>query len=464
MKISKLFCQNNHFQLFDDDSFIQQQIIGVCTRTECKEKLVCVECQDTLHKDHIGMILSYEQLKEQISHRYSDIEITSLNAELLSQQFLCLHKDLLDSISKVEKQFTESSILYQQLEQTQNIIRLIQSDRYYEIKNEQFHTFFQVIQDKALDSQQLDYLVKLIQSKMEASIECLDQLNQSINNQPQQYNPQNIVNQHISLKKIKQFYLQNPLDYTKIPKELNIQNYGSIKEFKNENEIYHGEIDDKAQKHGKGIQIQKKGDIIYEGIWVDNQLRWGQKTQFNELQECSILMGCMRDKKLNGQGIKITSSGDLYKGQFTDDKLNQEGYQVTSNGEIYKGSFKDNKRHGQGELENRDGEFYIGAFKNGKKNGEGYMNLKNGDNYSGCFQDDKFHGKGEYTAKKDNSKFKGSFQNNKKEGNFEIIYNDKSLETGTFQNDIRHGQFRYYPPNQQTPSKVVQYNNGKVCK
>ncbi|CAD8076466.1 unnamed protein product [Paramecium primaurelia] len=299
---------------------------------------------------------------------------------------------------------------------------------------------------------------------METAIECLEKLNSSIKNQLKQYNFQNIINQNINQEIIKQFYTQNPLDFSQIPPEFNCQNYGQIKEFKNQNEIYFGEVDEKAQKHGKGIQIQKKGDIIYEGIWQENQLKWGQKTQFNELQECTILKGYMKDKKLNGQGTKITSFGDLYEGQFIDDKLNGEGYSQTNDGEIYNGSFKDNKRHGQGKLYKKDGEYYIGSFKNGKKNGDGFLNLTNGDNYSGWFQDDKFNGKGVYTVKKDNSKFKGHFQNNKKEGNFEIIYNDNSLETGMFQNDIRNGQFRFYSPNQQVPLREVQYNNGKIVK
>ncbi|CAD8110192.1 unnamed protein product [Paramecium sonneborni] len=461
-KISKLYCLNNHFNFYDSNYFTQKEIIGVCTKLECKEKLVCDECKDTNHQDHIELIKTYEQLQDYFKHSYS--AISTVNIEALQEQFILLQQQVLDYINKLENQFNLNYNLYKQLQQIHDIITLIQEDRQLEITNEQFHFFFQFANYQSLNLCGFEYKYKSLQNYMETSIQCLEKLNKAFQTQSQDFNFQQIINQHVNLKKIKDFYLQNPLNYSQIPCELNFNNYVQIKEFQNQNEIYYGEVDEKSQKHGKGIQIQKKGDIIYEGIWYENQLKWGQKTQFNELQECVIFKGLMKEKKLNGQGTKITSFGEIYEGYFVDDKLNGEGYSKTNDGEIYKGNFKENKRHGKGELVINDEELYIGSFKNGKKNGDGFLTLKNGDIYSGGFQDDKFHGQGIYTVKKDNSNYKGNFQNNKKHGSFEIIYNDNSMEHGMFQNDIRHGQFRLYSPNEQTPLKVVQYNSGKIIK
>ena len=70
-----------------------------------------------------------------------------------------------------------------------------------------------------------------------------------------------------------------------------------------------------------------------------------------------------------------------------------EGIKTTSKGSKYSGEFKDGKYHGQGTITNASGDKYIGGWNNGKFFGEGILTRSNGDKKSGIWKDGKLYKK-----------------------------------------------------------------------
>jgi hypothetical protein len=66
-----------------------------------------------------------------------------------------------------------------------------------------------------------------------------------------------------------------------------------------------------------------------------------------------------------------------------------EGVKTTSKGSKYTGEFKNGKYHGQGTIINVAGDKYIGGWKDGKFNGKGTLTYSNGEKKSGVWKDGK---------------------------------------------------------------------------
>jgi hypothetical protein len=64
-----------------------------------------------------------------------------------------------------------------------------------------------------------------------------------------------------------------------------------------------------------------------------------------------------------------------------------EGIKTTSKGSKYIGEFKNGKYHGQGTITNSAGDKYIGGWKDGKFYGKGTLIYSNGDKESGIWKD-----------------------------------------------------------------------------
>ena len=70
-----------------------------------------------------------------------------------------------------------------------------------------------------------------------------------------------------------------------------------------------------------------------------------------------------------------------------------EGIKTTSKGSKYVGEFKDGKYHGKGTITNAAGDKYIGGWNNGKFFGEGTLTRSNGNKKSGIWKDGKLYKK-----------------------------------------------------------------------
>ena len=68
-----------------------------------------------------------------------------------------------------------------------------------------------------------------------------------------------------------------------------------------------------------------------------------------------------------------------------------KGIKKTSKGSKYSGEFKDGKYHGQGTITNAAGDKYIGGWNNGKFYGKGTLTRSNGDKKSGIWKEGKLY-------------------------------------------------------------------------
>ena len=85
-----------------------------------------------------------------------------------------------------------------------------------------------------------------------------------------------------------------------------------------------------------------------------------------------------------------------------------EGIKKTSKGSQYSGEFKDGKYHGQGTIINSAGDKYIGGWNNGKFYGEGTLTRSNGDKKSGIWKDGKLYKKDTLSASNEEKKISES--------------------------------------------------------
>ena len=81
-----------------------------------------------------------------------------------------------------------------------------------------------------------------------------------------------------------------------------------------------------------------------------------------------------------------------------------EGVRTTSKGSKYTGEFKNGKYHGQGSITNVAGDKYVGGWKDGKFYGKGTLAYSNGDTKSGNWKDGKFNKQSALTSSNDDKK------------------------------------------------------------
>ena len=81
-----------------------------------------------------------------------------------------------------------------------------------------------------------------------------------------------------------------------------------------------------------------------------------------------------------------------------------EGIKATSKGSKYVGEFKNGKYHGQGIITNAAGDKYIGGWKDGKFYGKGTLTYSNGIKKSGGWKDGKFFRKDDLISSNENKK------------------------------------------------------------
>ena len=81
-----------------------------------------------------------------------------------------------------------------------------------------------------------------------------------------------------------------------------------------------------------------------------------------------------------------------------------EGVKTTSKGSKYTGEFKNGKYHGQGSITNVAGDKYVGGWKDGKFYGKGTLAYSNGDTKSGNWKDGKFNKQSALTPSNDDKK------------------------------------------------------------
>lgn len=128
----------------------------------------------------------------------------------------------------------------------------------------------------------------------------------------------------------------------------------------------------------KGVIINGKKEGI--GILVDSTKKY---------------IGEFKKDQRHGKGFNITKNGDIYDGDWLHDKRNGKGRCTYSNGFYYEGEFSDNKISGFGILTYPGSDRCEGCFKNGKLHGNGkYYYHSSGDVYEGKWENGIKHGAG----------------------------------------------------------------------
>ena len=92
--------------------------------------------------------------------------------------------------------------------------------------------------------------------------------------------------------------------------------------FENKNDIYEGELNDKGQRHGKGIMRYKNGDV-YAGYWKDGKMHGVGKMTFKD------------GKKYNG--VVETS----YYGEWQNGQMHGKGTMTNANEAEYSATWRD---------------------------------------------------------------------------------------------------------------------------
>ncbi|MEO0901040.1 MAG: hypothetical protein AAFY00_03120 [Bacteroidota bacterium] len=108
-------------------------------------------------------------------------------------------------------------------------------------------------------------------------------------------------------------------------------------------------------------------------------------------------------KKANGQYLTFTTSkGSVvhYVGEVKNKKANGMGVALLSTGSRYEGQWKDNQRHGEGTFYWPDGQSYEGTYINDKRDGQGTYFWPNGEKFVGQWKGDERFGEGIFYGKK----------------------------------------------------------------
>lgn len=224
--------------------------------------------------------------------------------------------------------------------------------------------------------------------------------------------------------------------------------------------IYDGELNDKDERHGKGIMTYNTGgNMVYVGDWKnDKQDGNGKLTMLNdEATIVSTYEGEFKDNAYHGHGY-YNDSKISYSGEFANDRRNGFGFITTKcimgRGTVYGNFINDAIAKGTGKrclgrfME--DGEFENDQLKKGKKYHMSGM-IEEGDFVNGNIIDGKtiwpegHRFEGIYDKKgnmakgtfewADGSKFEGEYENGRRSGFGVFISSDGSVYEGQFKND-----------------------------
>lgn len=90
-------------------------------------------------------------------------------------------------------------------------------------------------------------------------------------------------------------------------------------------------------------------------------------------------VGTVKNKKANGNGVALLSTGSRYEGEWKNNLRHGQGTFYWPDGQYYQGYYKDDKRHGLGTYHWPNGEKFTGQWKNDQRNGEGTFYGKEGE-------------------------------------------------------------------------------------
>ena len=147
------------------------------------------------------------------------------------------------------------------------------------------------------------------------------------------------------------------------------------------------------------------------------------------------------DNQRHGFGLFLSTTGDLYEGNWINGEKTGLGRQIWSDGHMYEGAWDHQQRHGFGKLVGSEGDVYTGEYFHNKQHGFGYYNWApsaSSQFYVGEWANGQTNGLGAYFWR-DGSIYAGYRKKHKKHGKAVMYWPDGRMYYGEFGNDVMHG-------------------------
>jgi len=205
-------------------------------------------------------------------------------------------------------------------------------------------------------------------------------------------------------------------------------------------DTFHGQIDARGQKQGRGVYIESETGTTYEGHFQDD-MRHGHGILISSESKFD---GFFVNDEREGHGTLVLNESVSYRGTFKGGKYHGTGTLCDGDGRVYVGQFRHGMFDGHGSMTYPDGSVYSGGWKQGKRSGSGTLKEGGVDGrtlYEGLWHDDLRHGKGRnyYVAEavgRDSdapcARFDGPFEHNQREGIGRYIFPDGVVTEGPY--------------------------------
>ena len=228
-------------------------------------------------------------------------------------------------------------------------------------------------------------------------------------------------------------------------------------DFDDDGNLYHGEWDEKGNKHGRGVQLWPNGAKYY-GYWINNKVNKKGKLVH---REGDIYEGEWVDNKAEGFGIYTSLDGTKYEGYWVDDKQQGKGREEWPDGNIYVGDYMEGKKHGQGKFTWNDGAIYEGEFVDNNIEGKGFYIWADKREYNGEWKNNKMNGFGEFKWP-DGRIYKGEYKDDKKEGFGIYMWPNGQKYKGSWKNGKQNGEGEFYSPETNEWTKHIWKDGRKI--
>ena len=215
------------------------------------------------------------------------------------------------------------------------------------------------------------------------------------------------------------------------------------------NEVYKGSWNLNKRYHGYGIKfefdLKNNGNKRTEGIFFDGFLT-GEGLVISSDGE--ILMGNFIRNKLDGEGEHYRKDNSIYKGEFKNGKYDGLGKEIfidddnSKNNSVFEGFFQDGEKK-YGKFEWSNGCKYQGNFFKNVFHGKGKYNWNEHKYYDGNWDKGEINGKGKFVYD-DGSFYEGEFIKGKKFGKGKYVWNENKYYDGDWKNDKENGYGIYY--------------------
>ncbi|WP_018152826.1 C13 family peptidase [Leeia oryzae] len=143
--------------------------------------------------------------------------------------------------------------------------------------------------------------------------------------------------------------------------------------------------------------------------------------------------GPLSHGRLQGDGLLVFDSGEMFQGQFANGVANGKGHYYRDGRLVYSGDFVNGRWEGHGIYDLEEGGHYEGGFKAGFMDGHGILTVPGSYRYEGEFARQKFQGKGRYVSEK-GGVYEGDFANNQFTGQGTFHENADIEYSGSFVN------------------------------